>query len=168
MAVIQNITLDVNRPNIFYYINTKAGDNARRLKIRITVNGIVYKIPSGSSVKFRAIKPDDTFAYYDGTVNSDGACTVTLARSLLGVAGKIFADVAIIYGGTTVSSVSFVIMNRVIPGNVDTLASTSQYSQLNSFLNDASSYDSILLNKAIGIGLTASLTDDILTITKNS
>lgn len=167
MAVTQNITLDVNQPNIFYYINTKQSDGGRRLRIRITIDGTPYNIPTGATVVFRAAKPDDTFVYESVAVNSDGSCSVNISADTLDVVGKIFADVSVIYGGTIVSSVSFVIMNRDVPMNITALAATTEYSSLNTFVNNTSSYDAALLNKAVGVGLTASLSGEILTIVKN-
>ena len=170
MAVTQNITLDVNQPNIFYYINTKQSDGGRRLRIRITVDGTPYNIPTGATATLRIAKPNDTFATGTGSIQSDGTCIVTLTASMLSVVGKIFADLSIVYSGTTVSSVSFIIMNREFPGDVSKITSSSTYTSLNTLVSSLSDYDARLTalrsNKAAGTGITVSLSGDIATVTK--
>ncbi len=171
MSVIQNITLDVNQISMFSYINAKQADSGRILRCRITVDGVPYDVPTSATVVFRAIKPDDTFIYNDGTVNSDGTVSVSLTGQTLACVGKVFADIAVKYGNTTVSSVSFVIYVREIPGN-DTIVSSSEFSVLSSLISNISVYDSTLTNlrnnKANGPGITVDLNNDILTVTEVS
>ena len=172
MAITQYVRLDVNQISTFSYINAKQGDSGKVLRIRITINGEPYDIPTSASVILRAIKPDNTVIYNLGTVYSDGTCGVTLTEQTLAVTGKIYADVSVMYGDVSVSSVTFVIFNEEFPKASSSITSSSQLSALSSFVSYLTNYNTTLTtlenNKADGAGITVSLNDGILTVKKTT
>ncbi len=172
MSVVQNLTLDVNNVSMFDYINTKQGDDGRYLYIRITVDGAPVDVPAGSTVAFRAVKPDNTIIYDAGSVLTDGRVAVRLSQNALAVPGRIMADISVISGGKMVSTVTFVILNREYLGDASAITSTSSFTALSSLVTGLSNYDSSLTalnnNKATGPGITVDLIDGIMYVTEVS
>lgn len=167
MSVYQNIKLDVNRINTFSVINAKQGDSGRMLKVQITINDEPYYIPRNAYVIFRATKPDDTFVYNFASVQSDGTCTIQLSQETLASPGKIYCDLSVLVGRSTVSSVTFVIFNDKFPRSPSSITSANEYLALSNLVTYLSNYSSKVDRLANGRGITASLENDILTVTKD-
>ncbi len=157
MAVTQTITLDVNRVDMFDCITTKQADSGRKIKIKITVDGVQYEIPSGATITLRVIKPDGTSVLKTGSVTSDGCALVQLNSNILAAPGRIHADVAVLDGDTTVSTVSFVIRNQKLPGDTSAITSSNSYEALSTLTNSINNtYNSLAASKANGTGITVS------------
>ena len=170
-ATPQIVTLDVNQISMFRYLNAKQADSGRRLKARITVDGQPYKVPTTATVTFRAVKPDDKVIYDSGSINSDGSINVTISAQTLAVVGKVFADISIVDGGKTVSTVSFVILVDELKGAAS-IVSSSSFTALQNLVSSLSSYDTELARlestKADGPGIEVILEEDILTVNKTT
>ena len=82
------ITLDVTKKEITpQVIHTRVGDSNTTIKATVTNDGDAYSL-SGATVKFKAAKPDGTYAEQSATVSGSTA-TVTLAPEFLAVPGII-------------------------------------------------------------------------------
>lgn len=82
------ITLDVTKKEITpQVIHTRVGDSNTTIKATVTNDGAAYSL-SGATVKFKAAKPDGTYAEQSATVSGSTA-TVTLAPEFLAVPGII-------------------------------------------------------------------------------
>ena len=82
------ITLDVTKKEITpQVIHTRVGDSNVTIKATVTNDGAAYSL-SGATVKFKAAKPDGTYAEQSATVSGSTA-TVTLAPEFLAVPGII-------------------------------------------------------------------------------
>lgn len=82
------ITLDVTKKEITpQVIHTRVGDSNATIKATVTNDGAAYSL-SGATVKFKAAKPDGTYAEQPATVSGSTA-TVTLAPEFLAVPGII-------------------------------------------------------------------------------
>lgn len=159
MAVYQKLALDINRESVYDCITVKQADDGRFLDINLLVDGTPYIVPQNSLVILRAIKPDNKSIFNYGGVNSDGSVRVYLSSQLTAAVGKVYADVNVYNNGTKVSSVSFVILVRDIPANVDHIVSSDEYDVLTTVSTNLS-------DKVTGKGISMDLINGILYVTE--
>lgn len=131
MQATRSITLDVSQKYLLSPIFAKQVDDGTRfLKIQLTDNGVQIQPESGSTARFRGIKPDRHSFDNVSTINSDGTITVELTEQVLAVAGFVKCDVAIVKDEKTLASVNFAIEVQEIPMNGNMVISSNEFTYL--------------------------------------
>lgn len=95
--IIQSITVEVAKPNLFQAIIAKQGDaKSRFLEVTLVDNGKVISIPSTSFVTINAERPDGESKRFDGVANDGNTVTVPLSAWMLEKEGLVYCDVSVI------------------------------------------------------------------------
>lgn len=94
--IIQNISVEVSKPNFFAAIVAKQYDSGSRfLKATFIHDGKKVSIPSTSTVTINAKRSDGNEKPFNGEVNDDGTVTVPLTYWMLEIAGTLKCDISI-------------------------------------------------------------------------
>lgn len=95
--IIQNITLEVSKPNFFQAIVAKQFDSdSRYLKVTLVNGSEKINILQTSTVTINAKRNDGAENLFKGEVNEDGTATVPLTYWMLELSGKLECDVSVI------------------------------------------------------------------------
>lgn len=95
--IIQNITLEVSKPNFFQAIVAKQFDSdSRYLKVTLVNGAEKINILQTSTVTINAKRNDGAENLFKGEVNEDGTATVPLTYWMLELSGKLECDVSVI------------------------------------------------------------------------
>lgn len=124
IQIIQEISVEVSKPNFFQAIVAKQFDsNSRFLKATFIQNNKKINIPNTSTVAINATRNNGTERSFEGTVNEDGTVTVPLTYWMLELEGTLNCDISI-FGAdeSKLTSTTFVVeVERAScrDGNVD-------------------------------------------------
>lgn len=95
--VIQEVNLEVIKPNLFQAIVAKQYDSdSRFLKVTLVNNGQKIDIKKTSTTVINANRVDGESKSFFGETNDDGTATVPLNSWMLGLEGNLICDVSII------------------------------------------------------------------------
>jgi len=126
LTILKSFSLDFTRNAPLEYIFAKAGDqNSRILEITPLNSGAAYTIPSGTTARFAAKKPDGTQILNDATISS-GEINVTLSEQTLAADGVLVCEVQL-YGSNdeVLSSQHFYL--RAYPFALSDVESSDEY-----------------------------------------
>lgn len=94
--IIQNINVEVSKPNFFAAIVAKQYDSKSRfLKATLVHEGEKVQIPSTSTVTINAKRNNGSEKSFNGEVNDDGTVTVPLTYWMLEIEGTLKCDISI-------------------------------------------------------------------------
>lgn len=94
--IIQEINLEVAKPNLFQAIVAKQSDyGSRFLKVTFVNNGEKINIDSTLTATINAERPDGFSKRYDAVVNDDGTVTAPLTGWMLELQGIVKCDVSV-------------------------------------------------------------------------
>ena len=95
--IVQKITVEVAKPNLFQAIVAKQGDSKSRfLEVTLVDNEQVININPTSSVTINAKRPDGLSKRFEGEANVGDTVTVPLAAWILEQPGIVFCDISVI------------------------------------------------------------------------
>ena len=120
------------------YIRVKRGENgARRLTIALYMNSVPYISDSGTTVTFRAVKPDATKLFNTAAI-TDNIVTVTLTTQTVAVLGTVKCELTM-YGtnNEVLYSPQFDIVVEDYLYSDNAIESTDEYTELTEVLNEA-------------------------------
>lgn len=96
MQIIQNITVEVAKPNFFQAIVAKQYDNnSRFLKVTLVHNGNKVEVATTSTVTINAKRNDGNSNSFLGVVNDDSTVTVPINFWMLELKGTLVCDVSV-------------------------------------------------------------------------
>ena len=131
MKIIQELSLDTSRENVYKVIHAKQYDeDSRFLKITVTTQGEEQEIESGSTIVFSAKRADLQEKDFAGDVNADGTVTVPLPNWMLQQAGKCACSISVIRDGEKFSTLNFTVYVEAAPTNSDHIAEDENYDLL--------------------------------------
>lgn len=129
---LKKIVLDFGEELRKQYVWAKQYDDRGRLiEIMMYSFGKPFVPDAGTTVRFRASKPDGKFVLCDAELNAEeSTITVTLTEQTLAVKGRVIADVILMAeDGSTLSTASFYI--QVAPSPViQDLESTNEWKEM--------------------------------------
>lgn len=137
--IIQEITVEVAKPNHFQALVAKEGDiNSRFLKVTFAHNGEKIEIMPTSSARISGSRPDGQSKIFGGEVNNDGTATVPLTAWMLELPGMLTCDVTIVdTEGRKLSSTSFNVKVDAAACDNQDLSVDDSYDILTTIANDA-------------------------------
>ena len=128
MKIIQELSLDTSRENVYKVIHAKQYDeDSRFLKITVTTQGEEQEIENGSTIVFSAKRADLQEKDFAGDVNADGTITVPLPNWMLQQAGKCACSISVIKDGEKFSTLNFTVYVEAAPTNSDHIAEDENY-----------------------------------------
>ena len=131
MKIIQELSLDTSRENVYKVVHAKQYDeDSRFLKITVTTQGEEQEIESGSTIVFSAKRADLQEKDFAGDVNADGTVTVPLPNWMLQQAGKCACSISVIRDGEKFSTLNFTVYVEAAPTNSDHIAEDENYDLL--------------------------------------
>lgn len=110
--IIQEISVEVAKPNLFQALVAKQGDyGSRFLKVTFVNNGEKLTINATSTVTINANRPDGGSKRFEGVVNDDNTVTVPLAAWILELDGEVRCDISVMdaAGEKKLTSTSFTV-----------------------------------------------------------
>lgn len=109
IAVIQEIDVEVSRPNFFQAIVAKQYDNdSRFLKATLVQDREKINISETATVTINAKRSDGADESFEGSVNNDGTVTVPLDYWMLELEGMVECDISIFgENGTKLTTTKF-------------------------------------------------------------
>lgn len=109
--IVQNITLEVSKPNTFQAIIAKQFDSESRfLRVKMVNGSDTINVLSTSTVVINAKRNDGAEQAFEGVVNEDGTVTVPLTYWMLELDGELKCDVSIIDAeGRKLTSTKFIV-----------------------------------------------------------
>ncbi len=109
--IIQNISVEVSKPNFFAAIVAKQYDsNSRFLKAKLIHDSKVVEIPNTSTTTINAKRSDGEEKSFAGEVNNDNTVTVPLAFWMLELVGTVKCDISVLgTDGSKLTSTTFVL-----------------------------------------------------------
>lgn len=110
--VIQDITLEVIKPNRFQAIVAKQyDDNSRFLRVSLVNDGEKIEIQKTSTAVINANRIDGESESFVGETNDDGTATLPLNYWMLSLEGNLYCDVSILDAdGRKLTSTSFTVL----------------------------------------------------------
>lgn len=94
--IIQEINLEVAKPNLFQAIVAKQNDyGSRFLKVTFVNNGEKINIDATLTATINAERPDGASKRFDAVVNNDGTVTAPLTGWMLELQGLVSCDISI-------------------------------------------------------------------------
>lgn len=94
--IIQEINLEVAKPNLFQAIVAKQNDyGSRFLKVTFVNNGEKINIDSTLTATINAERPDGASKRFDAVVNNDGTVTAPLVGWMLELQGMVTCDISV-------------------------------------------------------------------------
>lgn len=120
------------------YIRVKRGENgARRLTIALYMNSVPYISDSGTTVTFRAVKPDET-KLFNAAAIQDNIVTVALTTQTVAALGTVKCELTM-YGenNEVLYSPQFDIIVEDYLYSDNAIESTDEYTELTETLNEA-------------------------------
>lgn len=137
--IVQDITLEVAKPNYFPALTAKQGDvKSRFLKITLANNGEKIEIKPTSTARISGTRPDGQSKTFGGEVNNDGTATVPLAAWMLELPGALTCDVTIVDAETRkLTSTSFEVKVDAAACSDENLAQDDSYDFLSLLANDS-------------------------------
>ena len=118
LKLIQDITLEVSKPNLFQAIVAKQNDyGSRFLKVTFVNNGEKIEINPALYATINATRPDGLSKKFDSTINEDGTVTAPLTSWILEMPGMVTCDISVMTDTGKLTSTDFSI-------NVNTAACT--------------------------------------------
>ena len=110
--VIQDITLEVIKPNIFQALVAKQyDDNSRFLRVTLVNDGEKIDIQQTSTAVINANRVDGESKSFIGEANDDGTATLPLNYWMLSLEGLLYCDVTIFdTDGRKLTSTSFTVL----------------------------------------------------------
>jgi hypothetical protein len=95
--IVQEINLEVAKPNLFQAIVAKQNDyNSRFLKVTFVNNGEKINIDSTLTATINAERPDGASKRFDAVVNDDGTVTAPLTGWMLELQGLVSCDISVL------------------------------------------------------------------------
>lgn len=139
MEIAQAITLTLDTQPPFYQLKMRQGDSSRQIIASIYENTVAWEIPEGTTIEFRAKKPDETkVVRSEGITFLGNTVTVPLTSNTLAVPGKVacelvFSDAA----GGVLGTANFIleVWADVVP--MSDIESQDDYQSLTQAVADA-------------------------------
>lgn len=131
--VIQDVTLEVIKPNRFQAIVAKQyDDDSRFLKVTFVNNGEKIEIQKTSTAVINANRIDGESKSFMGETNDDGTATLPLNFWMLSLEGNLYCDVTIIDAeGRKLTSTSFtVLVEKSASGQISDDPGSDEYTLL--------------------------------------
>lgn len=131
-GIITDITLELTGDERLYMVSAKQGDKRTRfIRIALTNNGKIFKIPTGYTVIANIKKPDNHFCYNECAV-TDNKVMVELTNQALAAAGTAHCDIEIraINNAYLLTSQSFTIEIEETNRNEDAIKSSNEMTAL--------------------------------------
>lgn len=131
--VIQDVTLEVIKPNRFQAIVAKQyDDDSRFLKVTFVNNGEKIEIQKTSTAVINANRIDGESKSFTGETNDDGTATLPLNFWMLSLEGNLYCDVTIIDAeGRKLTSTSFtVLVEKSASGQISDDPGSDEYTLL--------------------------------------
>ena len=108
LKIVQKISLEVAKPNLFQAIVAKQTDyGSRFLKATLVNNGEKITIDPTLTATINAKRPDGLSKRFDATVNDDGTVTAPLTGWMLEKAGIVDCDISVMTAEGKLSSTVF-------------------------------------------------------------
>lgn len=162
LTILKSFGLDFAGSPPLEYIFAKQGDqNSRILEITPLDNGVPYSVPTGTTARFGAKKPDGT-QILDGAEIDNGKIYVTLSDQTLAASGVVTAEIAL-YGTSDelLSSQRFHIKVEPFAIDPDAVESSDEYRTFETALLELQD----ALQAAENVNITAAPTASGYTIT---
>jgi hypothetical protein len=106
--IIQEIELEVAKPNLFQAIVAKQNDyNSRFLKVAFVNNGEKINIDATLTATINAERPDGASKRFDAVVNDDGTVTAPLTGWMLELQGFVSCDISVITADGKLTTTDF-------------------------------------------------------------
>ena len=131
--VIQDITLEVIKPNLFQAIVAKQyDDNSRFLRVTLVNNGEKLEIKKTSTAIINANRVDGECKSFMGEANDDGTATLPLNYWMLTLEGMLYCDVSIIDADSRkLTSTSFTVsVEKSASGKISDNPDSDEYTLL--------------------------------------
>lgn len=127
--IIQEINVEVSKPNFFQAIVAKQYDNnSRFLKATLKNGNETINVLSTSTVTINAKRNDGTEESFAGEVNDDGTVTVPLTYWILELNGTVECDVSVIdTDGSKLTSTKFIVEVERASCSGDNIESAENY-----------------------------------------
>ena len=148
--IIQNITVEVSKPNFFQAIVAKQFDSDSRFLKATLINGSeTIKVAPTSTVTINARRNDGAEKPFVGVVNDDGTVTVPLTYWILELEGTVECDISIIdKENSKLTSTKFIVdVERASCADPD--------------VTDSSNYDILILQGRNIVGSVNGKTGDV-------
>lgn len=106
--IVQEINLEVAKPNLFQAIVAKQNDyNSRFLKVTFVNNGEKINIDATLTATINAERPDGASKRFDAVVNDDGTVTAPLTGWMLELQGLVSCDISVITADGKLTTTDF-------------------------------------------------------------
>ena len=132
ISIIQEIRVEVSKPNFFQAIVAKQFDNnSRFLKATLIQNNEKINVPSTSTVTINATRNDGSEDSFAGEINEDGTVTVPLTYWMLEFEGTLMCDISI-FGAddSKLTSTTFVVEVEKASCRGDNISEAEKYGVL--------------------------------------
>ena len=108
--IIQEIKVELSKPNFFQAIVAKQFDSGSRfLKVTFVHENEKVSIEGPAEVCINAKRNDGERMSYEGEVNDDGTATVPLTYWMLELVGTVKCDVSVLSGDSRLTTTSFIL-----------------------------------------------------------
>ncbi len=126
--IIQEINLEVAKPNLFQAVVAKQSDyGSRYLKATFVNNGEKINIEPTLKATINAKRPDGVSKRFDAVVNSDGTVTAPLTSWMLELTGLVTCDISVMTGEGRLTTTDFSINVNIAACNDDDISNDEDY-----------------------------------------
>lgn len=147
--IIQDITLEVAKPNLFQAIVAKQTDyGSRFLRATLANNGEKIFVDPTFSATINAKRPDGLSKRFDAEVNDDGTITAPLTGWMLEKAGIVDCDISMITPDAKLSSTVFSITVNEAACGGDVIEQDEDLNILTELINEVTALTEELEQKA--------------------
>ncbi len=147
--IIQDITLEVAKPNLFQAIVAKQTDyGSRFLRATLANNGEKIFVDPTFSATINAKRPDGFSKRFDAEVNEDGTITAPLTGWMLEKAGIVDCDISMITPDAKLSSTVFSITVNEAACGGDVIEQDEDLNILTELINEVTALTEELEQKA--------------------
>lgn len=141
--IIEDITVEVVRPNLFQAVVAKQNDcNSRFLKATFINKGEKIDITPASKVTLNVCRPDGESKSFEGVINDDATVTVPLHSWVLGKEGMVDCDISVIdENDEKLTSTKFLVFVEKATCSSEDIVNDPQYDVLTDLINTVSNIE---------------------------
>ncbi len=160
--IIQEINLEVAKPNLFQAIVAKQYDyGSRYLKVTFVNNGEKIHVEDSMTATINAKRPDGESNRFMAEVNADGTVTAPLVGWMLELQGDVICDVSVMTENGKLTSTDFTINVNIAASSDEDISDSEDFDVLKDLIIQVNELKDAVERDDVNKFLNGSMIDDI-------